>query len=85
MDNITLTPELERFAADAVARGRFRSVSEVVQASLELLRRAEVERAAFIASLEEAEAEGEREGFLTAEQVHREMTELIDQIARTRV
>ena len=69
MDHLTLPPELEQFAAEAVAAGRYRDVSEVVQAGLCLLRRAETEAAEFVASLERARAEGERDGFLTTKQV----------------
>lgn len=82
MTTITLTPEQEQFAADAVAQGRYRDVGDVVQAGVSLLQRAEAERAAFIASLEAAEAESERDGFLTAEQVHREMNDLIEEMGR---
>jgi putative addiction module CopG family antidote len=38
MDDITLTPDLERFAAEAVAAGRYRDMSAVVQAGLSLLK-----------------------------------------------
>lgn len=69
MDDITLTPDLERFAAEAVAAGRYRDMSEVVQAGLSLLKQAEAEVADFVASLDEARAEGERDGFLSAAQV----------------
>jgi antitoxin ParD1/3/4 len=62
--NIHLTPELEAFARDCVASGRFNNVSEVIRSGLRLLQDAEHERAAFIASLEEARAEGARDGFL---------------------
>ncbi len=82
MTTLTLTPEQERFAAEAVAQGRFRDIAEVVQAALRLLEQAEAERAAFIASLEEAEAEGERNGFLSADDVHREMSAYLDELAR---
>jgi len=71
MNDITLTPDLEKFAAEAVAAGRYRDMSEVVQASLSLLKQTEAEVADFIASLEEARAEGERDGFLTTAQVER--------------
>ena len=71
VDDVTLSPELERFAAEAVAAGRYRDVSEVVQAGLSLLQRAEAEVTEFVTSLEEARAEGERDGFLTAQQVER--------------
>jgi antitoxin ParD1/3/4 len=84
MATVTLTPELERFATDAVANGRYCDLSAVVQASMSLLQRAEMERAAFMASLEAAEAESERDGFLTADEVHREMNEFIEEIDRAR-
>ena len=47
MTTVTLTPDLERFAADVVATGRYRDVGDVVQAAIGLLQRAEAERAAF--------------------------------------
>jgi putative addiction module CopG family antidote len=82
MDNVTLPPELERFAEEAVATGRFPDVSAVVAAGVSLLQRQEQARSAFNASLEAAEAEGEREGFVTIEEVHREINDLIDELDR---
>ena len=35
--NVSLAPELERFVAETVASGRYRSASEVVRAALRLL------------------------------------------------
>jgi putative addiction module CopG family antidote len=84
MDGVTLPPELERFATEAVAAGRYRDVSEVVQAGLSLLRRAETEVAEFVASLEEARAEGQRDGFLTAEQVEQRVRVAIEDAAARR-
>jgi antitoxin ParD1/3/4 len=84
MAAVTLTPDLERFAADAVADGRYRDVDAVVQAGVSLLQRAEAERAAFVASLEAAEAESERDGFVTADAVHREMNDFIEEMSRAR-
>ena len=84
MDSVTLPPDLERFAAEAVAAGRYRDVAEVVQAGVSLLQRSETEVAVFVASLDEAQAEGERDGFFAIEDVHREMTEMLDELARTR-
>ena len=104
MTTVTLTPEQESFAAQAVAEGRFRDVGEVVGASLVLLQRAEAERAALIASLEAAQAgaetaqtgedvvevlpgaqaEGERDGFATLDEVEREMDEIIEAAERRR-
>ena len=82
MDGMTLPPELERFADEAVAAGRFRDRSEVVAAGLRLLQQAEEDLAAFVQSLEDAQAEGERDGFVPAEQVHREMSAMLDEMAR---
>ncbi len=82
MTTVTLTPEQDRFATEAVAQGRFRDVNEVVKASLDLLRDAETERVAFLASLKEAVAESEQHGFLVADDVHREMVALIEGIGR---
>jgi len=81
MDDVTLPPELERFAEQAVASGRYRDMSDALAAGLRLLRRQEQARAAFNASLEAAEAEGEREGFFTIDEVHREINDLIDELA----
>ena len=39
----------------------------------------------YLKAIAEAEAEGEREGFLTIEQVHREISDLIDELDRARV
>jgi putative addiction module CopG family antidote len=85
MDGITLPPELEQFAAEAVAAGRYRDLSEVIRAGIALLRQAEAEMAAFVASLEEARAEGAQDGFLTAEEVHHEIKTMLDEMARTNV
>jgi putative addiction module CopG family antidote len=84
MDHVTLPPELERFATEAVAAGRYRDMSEVVQAGLSLLQRAAAEVAEFVTSLEEARAEGERDGFLTAEQVERRVRAAITDAAAHR-
>jgi antitoxin ParD1/3/4 len=77
MNAITLPPDLERFADDIVAQGRFRDVAEVVAAGVSLLQRAEAERAAFIASLETAEAEADREGWHNLDDVLVEMDQII--------
>ena len=77
MSAVTLPPDLERFAADAVAQGRYSSLDDVARAAFSLLQRAEAERAAFIESLEEAEAESERDGFFTLEEVMAETAAII--------
>lgn len=85
MDDITLTPDLERFAAEAVAAGRYRDMSEVVQAGLSLLRQAEAEVADFVASLEAASAQGEQDGFLSVAQVESRVRAAIAKVAARRL
>jgi putative addiction module CopG family antidote len=83
MNAIKLTPELEAFADEAVAQGRFRDVADVVQAGVSLLRRAEAERAAFVETLAASQMEGERQGFLTLEESMRDIDALIEEMAGT--
>jgi len=77
MDGMELPPELERFANEAIAAGRFRDVADVVAAGVSLLQRQEQARAAFIMSLEDAEEESEREGWHSLEEVLAEADEII--------
>lgn len=84
MPNVSLTPELERFAEACVRSGRYNSVSEVTRAALRLLQQVEQQRREFLAMLDAAEAEGEREGFLTVEEVMRDLDETIEAASRTR-
>jgi antitoxin ParD1/3/4 len=67
MDDVTLPPELERFAEEAVAAGRFRDVSAVLAAGVSLLQRQERARADLLASVLAAEEEADRDGYLTAD------------------
>ena len=62
--NVHLTPELERFAREVVAEGRYNNVSEVVRQGLRMLQEAEERRRTFTASLRVAEASAEREGWI---------------------
>jgi putative addiction module CopG family antidote len=83
MNAVTLPPDLEHFAEDiGVAKGRFRNVAEVVRAGMTLLRRAEAERAKFVVSLDGAIAEGERDGFLTVDEVMRDADALLEEMIR---
>jgi len=61
-----------------VAPGRYADLSEVVRAGAGLLQRVEAERLAFIASLEEAEAGSERDGFFTLDEVMAETAAIIE-------
>jgi antitoxin ParD1/3/4 len=76
--NVHLTPELERFARECVAGGRYNNVSEVVRSALRLLQEIEEQRRAFTASLREAEEEADREGTFTIEDVLAEAQAIID-------
>ena len=78
--NVHLTPELERFAQACVETGRFNNVSEVVRSALRLLQDAEERKAAFVASLENALAEGDRDGLIPSEEVEAEMTAAIETV-----
>jgi putative addiction module CopG family antidote len=59
MDTVTLPPELERFAEEAVAAGRFPDVAAVVAAGVSLLQRQEQARAELLASVLAAKAESD--------------------------
>jgi len=77
MPNVSLTPELERFAEQCVRTGRYGSVSEVARAGLRLLQEAEERRRGFLDMLAAAEAEGEAEGFATVDVVAAELDQVI--------
>ncbi len=82
--NVHLTPELERFAQVCVETGRFNNVSEVVRSALRMLQDVEERRAAFVASLEEAVAEGDRDGFVSSADVEAEVMATVGAVrART--
>ena len=75
--NVSPTPELEQFAQACVETGRFNDASEVVRSALRMLRDAEERRAAFVVSLEEAVAEGDRDGFASSADVAAEVEAVI--------
>jgi antitoxin ParD1/3/4 len=73
MNDVTLPPDLARFAADAIAAGRYRDMDELLRSGVSLLQRLEAERSAFVASLQEAEAEADRVGCVSLEQADSSM------------
>jgi antitoxin ParD1/3/4 len=77
METVTLPPEPEQFVTAAVATGRYRDVSDLVATGLSLPRRQEQARAAFARSLEEAEAERERDGWHRLDDVLADMDAII--------
>lgn len=81
--DVTLPPELERFAAEAVAAGRYRNVSDALAAGLRLLQQAEAEVAAFGASLKAARAEAERDGSVTIDELAAELDAIIAEETHT--
>jgi antitoxin ParD1/3/4 len=76
--NVSLTPELERFARECIAEGRYNNVSEVVRAALRMLQEWEQQREQFTASLDEALKEADREGTFTVEEVRAGAQAIID-------
>jgi antitoxin ParD1/3/4 len=82
--NVHLTPELERFARECVTEGRYNNVSEVVRDALRRLQEAEERRRAFTKSLDDAVAEAERDGWISAEDVLAEMDRVIDELEQNR-
>ncbi|WP_419253360.1 type II toxin-antitoxin system ParD family antitoxin [Caulobacter sp. ErkDOM-YI] len=77
---VELPPALKTFAQDCVSDGRYPNVSEVLISGLRLLQDQEARKAAFMAMLKEAEAEADRDGCFTVEEVMAEIDELIDGI-----
>jgi antitoxin ParD1/3/4 len=77
MDHVTLPPELEHFVAEAVAAGRYSNASEAVAAGVRLLQQAEAEVATFVASLEAARSEADREGWYSLDDVLAEADRII--------
>ena len=75
--NVYLTPELERFARECVEGGRYNNVSEVLRSALRLLQEAEQRRLQFGAMLRDVEAEIDREGTFSVDDVIAEVDEII--------
>ena len=69
MDGITLPSDLEQFVTEEVAAGHYRDTADVVAAGIRLLQGQRAARAAFIRSLEDAEAEADRDGWLSLDEV----------------
>ena len=69
MPNFSLTPQLESFVAERVARGDYNNASEVVREALRMLQIRELRLAALDAALARAEQESERHEGIPAEEV----------------
>ncbi len=84
MNAVTLPPELQRFATEAIASGRYRDMAELLATSVSLLQRTEQARAAFVASFDAAIAEGEQNGFFSIEEIERDMDAAIEDVLSAR-
>lgn len=75
--NVSLTPEIEKFIAEQVDAGRYRSASEVVRAGMRLLqdeiREREVRLEALRRALDSAVAELDEDGGISGDQVFDEI------------
>lgn len=80
--NVHLTPELESFARNCVAAGRYNNVSEVVRTALRLLQDAEERRQSFKHMLAAVRSEADREGAHDIDIVLGEMDAAIDEASR---
>jgi len=65
--NVHLSPELERFARQCVAEGRYNNVSEVVRSALRMLQDAEERKRAFMAMLDGVREEADRDGWVSGD------------------
>ncbi len=81
MDGVTLPPDLEQFATEAVAAGRYRDTAEVVRAGVQLLQRAEAEVAEFVVSLQTARDEANWDGWVSLDEMLTEMDQIIRETA----
>jgi antitoxin ParD1/3/4 len=82
--NVHLTPELEAFAREVVAEGRYNNVSEVVRQGLRMVQDVEERRRAFTKSLDDAVARAEREGYVELDDALAAMDRVIDEVAAKR-
>src|SRR4051812_44250755 len=82
MSDVQLPPELERFATDAIAAGRYGSMAEIVTAGIRLLQREEERREELLRAVRDAEAEADRDGCYSIEDVEADMRAAVAESAR---
>jgi antitoxin ParD1/3/4 len=75
--NIDLSRELEHFAEDCVASGRYEDVGDVMRSALRLLQEREQRREAFNRMLSDVEAHTDGNGAFEVKTVAAEMDEAI--------
>ncbi|HKM63691.1 MAG TPA: type II toxin-antitoxin system ParD family antitoxin [Acidisphaera sp.] len=83
MIEVDVPQDVEQFARNCVADGRFSNLGDVVTAALQLLER-EYTKKAFVAMLEEAEAEAERDGWVSTEQMDAELDKILEEARQQR-
>ena len=77
MDSEPLPPELEAYANEALASGRYSSREALLAAAVRLLKEADAEASEFVRSLEDARSEAAREGWYSLDEVMAEADEII--------
>jgi antitoxin ParD1/3/4 len=77
MDSAPLPPELEAYANEALASGRYPSREALLAAGVRLLKEADAEVTDFVRSLEDARSEAGREGWYSLDEVMAEADEII--------
>ncbi|MEJ0064344.1 MAG: type II toxin-antitoxin system ParD family antitoxin [Caulobacteraceae bacterium] len=82
--NVSLTPELERFAREVVAEGRYNNVSEVVRDGLRLLQDAAERKKNFMKMIREVEADVEKNGSVSLDDALARMDRAIEEVAAAR-
>jgi antitoxin ParD1/3/4 len=80
--NVSLTPELERFAREVVAEGRYNNVSEVVRDGLRLLQDAAERKKSFMRMVREVEADVEKNGSISIDEAMAEVDRIIEEAER---
>ena len=78
MPNVSLTPEIERFAEACARSGRYGNVREVARAAPRLLQDMEQERLASLDGLAAAEADGEANSPLSVDEVAAELDAVLE-------
>ncbi|MCC7266224.1 MAG: type II toxin-antitoxin system ParD family antitoxin [Caulobacteraceae bacterium] len=75
---VRVPSDLAAFAKAGVEEGRYRDLDEALEIGLRLLRHRETQIREFQQSLKDAEEEGDREGWLSAQDVLKRLDEIID-------
>ena len=80
MIEVQLPTEVEDYARRCVAEGRYADLGEVVTSALNLLRAHDYTKESFAAMLDEAEAEGDRDGWVSMEEMSADLNRIIEEV-----